>query len=109
MKPEVTLTQLEEEPESGFLNLTFTELQGLFTKMFLVMILIAVGASFIIDFSWAAIIGMLGGGVYFWLSARSKAGKRADKPLYYHRHIKMYKKPNLFIQPAKRYQRERTS
>lgn len=108
MKPEFTLTQLEEEPETQFYNLTFSEVQGLFGKSFIVIILSAVLASFFIAFNNAAIVGMGVGVVYFWITVRKTANNRADKPLYYHRHIKMYKKPTLFIQPAMHYQIERT-
>lgn len=108
MKPEVTLTQLEEEPETGFFGLTFTEVKGVFIKAFAVIVLLAIIGSFFIDFNYAAIIGMGGGVVFFWFSVKKTSGNRADKPLYFHRHLKMYKNPKLIIQPAKHYQRERT-
>lgn len=107
-KPEFTLTQLEEEPETRFFNLTFTEVQAVFMKSFLVIIVMGIAASFILSFSTAAIAGMFCGAVFFWFSVKKTAGNRADKPLYYHRHLKMYKNPKLIIQPSKHYQRERT-
>lgn len=109
MKPQVTLTQLEEEPETSFLGLTFTEVKGAFTKAFLVIILVTVIASFFVSFTTAPIIGMVGGAIFFYFSVRSTASNRADKPLYYHRHLKMYKNAKLIIQAAKYYQRERTN
>lgn len=108
MKPEVTLTQLEEEPETGFFGLTFTEVKGVFVKTFAVIVLLAIIGSFVVDFNYAAIIGMGGGAVFFWLLIKKTSSNRADKPLYFHRHLKMYKNPKLIIQPAKRYQRWRT-
>lgn len=109
MKPEVTLTQLEEEPETGFFGLTFTEVKSEFIKAFGVIVLVSILGSTVIAFNYAAIIGMGCGMVFFWFSVKKTSGNRADKPLYYHRHLKLYKKPKLIIQPAKHYQRERTS
>lgn len=109
MKPEVTLTQLEEEPETGFLSLTFTELKSAFTKAFLVIIAVTIVASFFMRLTNAPLVGMLAGAIFFWLSVRKTSNNRADKPLYYHRHLKMHKNPKLIIQPALRYQRERTN
>ncbi|MDP8051510.1 hypothetical protein QJU23_03595 [Pasteurella atlantica] len=109
MKPQVTLTQLEEEPETGFFGLTFAEIKVVFMKSFLVIITLSAIGSFFIEFSYAAILGMLIGGLFFWLSIKKTSGNRADKPLYYHRHIKIYKNHKLIIQPSKYYQRERTT
>ncbi len=109
MKPQVTLTQLEEDPETGFFGLTFAEVQGVFLKSFGVIVVITIIASFFLSFQYAAILGMSGSVVFFWLSVRKTSGNRADKPLYFHRHIKMYKNAKLIIQAAKYYQRERTN
>ncbi len=109
MKPQVTLTQLEEEPETGFFGLTFAEVKGVFIKSFGVIVVITIIASFFLSFQYAAILGMGGSMVFFWFSVKSTSGNRADKPLYFHRHIKMYKNPQLIIQPAPFYQINRTT
>ncbi len=106
MKPQVTLTQLEEEPETSFLGLTFTEIKGAFIKAFLVIILVTGIAALFVEFTTAPAIGMP---VFFWLLVRKTSNNRADKPLYYQRHLKMYKNAKLIIQAAKYYQRERTN
>lgn len=109
MKPQVTLTQLEEEPETGFFGLTFAEVQGVFIKSFLVILTITLVAVFFISFQYAVILGMGSSVVFFWFSVKKTSGNRADKPLYFHKHIKMYKKPHLIIQPEPFYQIHRTT
>lgn len=109
MKPEVTLTQLEEEPEIGLFSLTFTELKAILTQSFVVAVIAAIGISFFMRWTNAAIAGMVVAGLFGWLRVKATSSNRADKPLYYHRHLKTHKNTKLFIQPAKYYQIERSS
>ncbi len=109
MKPLVTLTQLEEEPETGFFGLTFAEVKAVFSKSFVVILLIAALGSVVVAFNYAAILGMVGGSAFFWFSIKKTSGNRADKPLYYHRHLKLFNNPKWIIQAQAHYQRERTN
>lgn len=108
-KPEVTLTQLEEEPATGLFGCTFTEIQAAFQKACLIAVISTVIASFFIRWEHSAIIGLLFGGLSGWLIIKATARRRSDKPLYYQKHIKTYRKAKYFVQPATFYQRERNS
>ena len=107
-KPQTTLTQLEEEPVTALFGATYTEIIGFLKMAILSTIVVAVILSIFITWEIAAIAGILFGALTFWILGKSKSKKRADKPLYYHKHLKKYK-TNKFIQPAKVYQRERTN
>lgn len=107
-KPQKTLTQLEDEPESGFFGVTYTEVVGALKKSIVVALIIAVVVSIVMYWVLAAILGMLIGVFYFWKQIKYASAQRADKPLFYHKHITSYR-TNQFIQPKARMQRERNS
>lgn len=107
-KPQKTLTQLEDEPESGFFGVTYTEVVGALKKSIVVALIIAVVVSIVMYWVLAAILGMLIGVFYFWKQIKYASAQRADKPLFYHKHISTYR-TNQFIQPKARMQRERNS
>lgn len=107
-KPQKTLTQLEDEPESGFFGVTYTEVVGALKKSIVVALIIAIVVSIVMYWVLAAILGMLIGVFYFWKQIKYAAAQRADKPLFYHKHITSYR-TNQFIQPKARMQRERNS
>lgn len=105
-KPQKTLTQLEDEPESGFFGVTYTEVVTALKKSIVVALVITLVISIVIYWVLAAILGMLVGILYFWRQVKYASAQRADKPLFYHRHITTYRS-NQFIQPKARMQRER--
>lgn len=107
-KPTKTLTQLEEEPEAGFFGATYTEIVSTMKKALLAVFITSALLTAFLPWEIATILGMLlGVGVFFFVLKRI-GRNRADKPLYYHRHIKSYSTP-LFIQAANYYQRERNT
>ena len=107
-KPAKTLTQLEEEPEAGFFGATYTEIVSTMRKAFLAVFVSSALITIFLPWEIATIVGMLVGvGVFFFVLKRI-GRNRADKPLYYHRHIKTHPS-SLFIQAARYYQRERNS
>ena len=101
-KPRKTLSQLEEEPETSFYGLTFGEVSSILKKVILVAVAAAVVLSMLIR-SILAIGISIGFG---WLLVRKTSSNRAGKPLYYHLHVRIWRS-GRFIQPARRYQRER--
>lgn len=105
-KPSQTLSRLEEEPETGFFGVTYSELTRALKKALLCTAVLAPMISIVIRWEAATIIAMLiAVGVFMYLVKKSSK-LRADKPLFYNRHISTYK-TSKFIQPAKYYQRER--
>lgn len=107
-KPAKTLTQLEEEPVSGFFGATYTEIVSVMRKVLLFTVLCALLLSILIRWEVATIIAILLSVVVFYGLIQRIADNRADKPLYYHRHLTT-QKTTVFIQPATIYQRERNS
>jgi hypothetical protein len=105
-KPRKTLSQLEEEPETAFYGLTFNEVKGVLKKVILVAIVAAVALSMLIRWEIATILGILIAIGIGWLIVRKTSSNRAGKPLYYHLHVRIWRS-GRFIQPARRYQRER--
>ena len=105
-KPRKTLSQLEEEPETSLYGLTFGEVSSILKKVILVAIATAVALSMLIRWEIASILAIgiaIGIG---WLIVRKTSSNRAGKPLYYHLHVRIWRS-GRFIQPARRYQRER--
>lgn len=105
-KPENTLSQLEEEPITGFLSCTYTELIAESKRTIIVYFILTAVLSFFMLWQFAAIIAMPLAGIYFWKRVKTINKNRADKPLKYSKHLQIYKS-RQFIQPAKIYQRER--
>lgn len=105
-KPAHTLTKLEEEPESGFYGCTQTEITGALKKALISAAIF--GVVFAIGMRWeaAVILGMLLSIGVFMFFIKRASRNRADKPLYYHKHINIFNS-SQFIQPARFYQRER--
>ena len=105
-KPRKTLSQLEEEPETSFYGLTFGEVSSILKKVILVAVAAAVVLSMLIRWEIASILA-IGISIGFgWLLVRKTSSNRAGKPLYYHLHVRIWRS-GRFIQPARRYQRER--
>ena len=107
-KPQKTLTQLEDEPESGFFGCTYTEVITAMKKAMLLSIGCAVLGALFIYWVLSAILSMFVGWIYFRQLIIFASKQRADKPLFYHKHITTYKSAQ-FIQPPSRMQRERNN
>ena len=107
-RPDITLTQLEEEPLNGFFGCTQSELVATLRRS----IFVWVGASVLlvpfIFWAFAAIAGIPIAIVYFVFTIRKVSALREGKPLYFHRHVEIFRS-RRFIQPAPRYQIERNS
>lgn len=106
MKPENTLSQLEEEPITGFLSCTYTELIAESKRTIIVYFMLTIALSLFMLWQIAAIVAMPFAGGYFWRRVKAINKNRADKPLKYSKHLQIYKS-RQFIQPANIYQRER--
>ena len=79
---------------------------GIRKKVILVAVAAAVVLPMLIRWEIATILAIgiaIGVG---WLIIRKTSSNRAGKPLYYHLHIRIWRS-GRFIQPARRYQRER--
>ncbi len=105
-KPANTLTQLEEEPESGFLGCTYTEISNALKRSLIVTAMATLVITLLIRWEIAAVIGMICGGINFRYVTLNYSKNRSDKPLYYHKHLATHRTA-LFIRPARAYQRER--
>ena len=93
--PQAVLTQLEDEPLSGFYGCTYTEVLSALRRALLVWLVAAI------------VLAMPVGIWQFMRRVRQASALREGKPLFYHRHAMNYRS-RRFIQPAERYQRERT-
>ena len=107
-KPGKTLTQLEDEPQTGFFGCTYSEIVTALKKSVIAALLITMIGAVFVYWPFAAIFGLLVSGVFFMLLIRHAGAQRADNPLFYHRHVSTWRS-SLFIQPAKQYQRERNA
>lgn len=105
-KPTHTLTQLEEEPQSGFFGCTYSELTAAMRSAIKAVLVSAVCLTFFINWALAMALSFIPGIWVFMRKVKKATLLRADKPLYYHRHVRTAKS-SAFIQPAQRYQRER--
>lgn len=105
-KPESTLTQLEDEPETALFGCTYTEITISLRKALIVVVVAALVIATIIRWEVSTVLGMFIGGAYFYYLVKNYGKNRSDKPLYYHKHLSSHK-TNLFIKPAPFYQRER--
>ena len=107
-RPDITLTQLEDEPLNGFFGCTQSELVATLRRS----IFVWVGASVLfvpfIFWAFAAIAGIPLAFIYFVFTIRKVSALREGKPLYFHRHAVSHRS-RRFIQPAPRYQIERNS
>lgn len=106
-KPDKTLTRLEEEPESGFFGCTFSELKVAMRSGLIIFVIAMLCLMLLIHWTLATALAILPGVWWFFRKVKQFTRLRADKPLYYHRHV-MTSKSARFIHPARRYQRERT-
>lgn len=107
-KPNKTLTQLEEEPEAGFMGCTHTEITIAMRKGLFVGIVTTLVLSMLIRWEIAAVAALVIAVVTFIVIAQLSASNRADKPLYYHLHLKIHKSKRM-IQPPTQYQIERNT
>lgn len=116
MKPGSILSEMEREPVI-FFGCTWSEVtsalrQGLAVGA-LVAVLTAIGAAALLRIPAVIAIAMCTMmAVTFFATRRHLrkiAGLRAGRPLFYERHAQTHKNPKLFIQPARRYQRERNT
>lgn len=107
-KPTHTLTKLEEEPESGFYGCTQTEITGALKKAVIAAAIFSAILAIVVRWEAAIIIGILLSAGVFMFFIKCASSNRADKPLYYHKHIIIFK-TSQFIQPARFYQRERNT
>lgn len=105
--PQAVLTQLEDEPLSGFYGCTYTEVLSALRRALLVWLVAAIVLLPFIFWTFAAILAMPVGIWQFMRRVRQASALREGKPLFYHRHAMNYRS-RRFIQPAERYQRERT-
>lgn len=107
-KPAKTLSQLEEEPQTGFFGLTYTEVNLVFRKCLLVIVLATLVLMVFIRWEIAAIVSIFTGCGYGWMIIVKMSSRRAGKPLFYHVHIRTWRS-RRFIQPGSivRFQRER--
>ncbi len=108
-KPTKTLTQLEEEPETGFFGCTYSEILTVLRKTIIITLIFVILMSiFVVRWEVSGVLGIIFGIIIFYILIKKTSRNRADKPLYYHKHLSTYK-TGMFIQPKKRYQRERNS
>ena len=116
MKPGSILSEMEREPVI-FFGCTWTEVtsglrQGLAVGA-LVAALTAIGAAALLRIPAVIAIAMftMMAGTFFATRRhlRKIAALRAGRPVFYERHAQTHKNPNIFIQPARRYQRERNT
>lgn len=105
--PQAVLTQLEDEPLSGFYGCTYSEVVSALRRALLIWLVGVVVLLPFIFWSFAAIAAIPVAGWQFMRRVRQASALREGKPLFYHRHAMNYRS-RRFIQPAKRYQRERT-
>lgn len=105
-KPLKTLTQLEEEPASGFFGVPYSEIVAALQRSMLSVAVAIPLISTMIRWEAAAILAIFFGCIVFTFYIRKYSGNRADKPLFYHKHKSTFKS-RLFIQPVYYYQRER--
>ena len=116
MKPGSILSEMEREPVI-FFGCTWSEVtsalrQGLAVGA-LVAALVAIGATTLFRIPAVIAIAMFTMMAVTFLATRRHLRKiaklRAGRPLFYERHAHTHRNPNSFIQPARRYQRERNS
>ncbi|MDO4643125.1 MAG: hypothetical protein Q4A74_04730 [Cardiobacteriaceae bacterium] len=103
-KPEITLTQLEEEPLSGFFGCTYTEVKAAMRSAIMTVFVSTILLTFVVNWALAAALAMLPGVWWFFNRIKRASSLRADRPSFFHRHASTYKKGHLFIQPQKQYQ-----
>lgn len=106
--PDITLTQLEEEPLNGFFGCTQSELVATLRRAIFVWAVAAALLALLIFWAWAMIAAMPIAGVFFMRRIYRVSALREGKPLYFHRHVEIFRS-GRFIQPAPRYQIERNS
>lgn len=105
--PQTVLTQLEDEPLSGFYGCTYSEVVSALRRALLLWLLATVVLLPFLFWSFAAIAAIPVAIWHFVRRVRQASALREGKPLFYHRHAMNYRS-RRFVQPAKRYQRERT-
>lgn len=105
--PQAVLTQLEDEPLSGFYGCTYSEVLAALRRALLVWLAVTIVLLPFIFWTFAAIAAMPVAIWQFMRRVRQASALREGKPLFYHKHAMNYRSCR-FIQPAKRYQRERT-
>lgn len=116
MKPGSILSEMEREPVI-FFGCTWSEVtsalrQGLAVGA-LVAALAAIGAATLLRIPAVIAIAMFTMMAVTFFATRRQLRKiaelRAGRPLFYERHAHTHRNPNSFIQPARRYQRERNT
>lgn len=116
MKPGSILSEMEREPVI-FFGCTWSEVtsalrQGLAVGA-LVAALAAISAATLFRIPAVIAIAMFTMMAVTFLATqrhlRKIAELRAGRPLFYERHAHTHRNPNSFIQPARRYQRERNT
>lgn len=107
-KPDKTLTQLEEEPESGFMGCTHSEIVAAMQKAIISALVATLLFSIVMAWQIAGILSIVVAVVVFLIFINKASNNRADKPLYYHKHLKTHVS-SVFIQPPKVYQIERNN
>lgn len=116
MKPGSILSEMEREPVI-FFGCTWSEVtsalrQGLAVGA-LVAVLTAIGAAALLRIPAVIAIAMCTMMAVTFFATRRHLHKiadlRAGRPLFYERHAQTHKNPKIFIQPARRYQRERNT
>ena len=116
MKPGSILSEMEREPVI-FFGCTWSEVtsalrQGLAVGA-LVAALAAISAATLFRIPAMIAIAMFTMMAVTFLATRRHLRKiaelRAGRPLFYERHAHTHRNPNSFIQPARRYQRERNT
>lgn len=105
-KPSKTLTQLEEEPASGFFGLPYSEIVAALQRSIIAAVIAIPLISILIRWEAAAILSIIVACGVFAFFVHKYSGNRADKPLFYHKHKSTFNS-RMFIQPAYYYQRER--
>ncbi len=105
-KPENTLSQLEEEPITGFYSCTYTELVAEAKRSVIVYFIITVVLTLMMMWQLAALLAMPFAGILFFKRVKNISKNREGKPLKFSKHMQIYKSKQ-FIQPAIFYQRER--
>ena len=105
--PQTVLTQLEDEPLSGFYGCTYTEIVSALRRALLVWLLTTIVLAPFVFWAFAAILAMPVAAWQFMRQIRQASSLREGKPLFYHRHAMNYRS-RRFVQPAERYQPERT-
>lgn len=113
MKPDSVLTELEREPVIYF-GCTWSEITRALRSALLFAVVAGALVAFVLGlllpgpavFAATALIVVLATGFRTWRQLQKTGRMRAGKPLFYEKHRVQYRTP-LFIQPVRRYQRER--